>query len=396
MNEAADRLAQGQPVPAREAQRRAADLAERGAQNAEDLAAALRAEAARRRNHAGAERRADPLADAREAMSQAAGQLGQARGRARPDPAALDAARQAMRAAAEGLQAAAARAKARGQDPADGPGEPGTARRRSSGEPKSDRAGVADPASLTELQDLVRARTGRRWGELPGHLRSEILQMSQGRYRDDYARLIQLYFREIAAGAGRTHTHEPRATSNRHGPEDPSPPALSRKGRGGYRSLSPCGRGSGCGDRRLALIALALAPPPAAPGPPRPPAGVAGGRQGGQAGAGLPEVVAEAGRGVGVGGVRQGDVGHLAGGHGVPRRRARPGRAGAVPGDRRPGNPLRPGPPAGRRHARLRLQPRPDVLPRDQHADARRGRRHDLRPGPRREGPPGARPRRSS
>jgi hypothetical protein len=43
------------------------------------------------------------------------------------------------------------------------------------------------------------ARSGRRWGELPGHLRTEILQMSQGRYRDDYARLIQLYFREIAA-----------------------------------------------------------------------------------------------------------------------------------------------------------------------------------------------------
>ena len=27
--------------------------------------------------------------------------------------------------------------------------------------------------------------------------------MSQGRYRDDYARLIQLYFREIAAGEPR-------------------------------------------------------------------------------------------------------------------------------------------------------------------------------------------------
>jgi hypothetical protein len=25
--------------------------------------------------------------------------------------------------------------------------------------------------------------------------------MSQGRYRDDYARLIQLYYREIASGA---------------------------------------------------------------------------------------------------------------------------------------------------------------------------------------------------
>ena len=61
-------------------------------------------------------------------------------------------------------------------------------------------AGKADP-HLAELQAALRAKTGRAWGELPGHLRTEILQMSQGRYRDDYARLIQLYFREIAAGA---------------------------------------------------------------------------------------------------------------------------------------------------------------------------------------------------
>ena len=32
--------------------------------------------------------------------------------------------------------------------------------------------------------------------------------MSQGRYRDDYARLIQLYFQEIAAGA--TGSEPPR------------------------------------------------------------------------------------------------------------------------------------------------------------------------------------------
>ena len=54
-----------------------------------------------------------------------------------------------------------------------------------------------------ELKAMVARTSGRAWGELPGHLRTEILQMSQGRYRDDYARLIQLYFREIAAGAGR-------------------------------------------------------------------------------------------------------------------------------------------------------------------------------------------------
>jgi hypothetical protein len=63
-------------------------------------------------------------------------------------------------------------------------------------------AGPGTP-DLSELKALVATRTGRAWGELPGHLRTEILQMSQGRYRDDYARLIQLYFREIAAGAER-------------------------------------------------------------------------------------------------------------------------------------------------------------------------------------------------
>jgi hypothetical protein len=65
--------------------------------------------------------------------------------------------------------------------------------------PRPNEAAPAE-SDLSELQALIRAKTGRSWGELPGHLRTELLQMSQGRYRDDYARLIQLYFREIAAG----------------------------------------------------------------------------------------------------------------------------------------------------------------------------------------------------
>jgi hypothetical protein len=36
--------------------------------------------------------------------------------------------------------------------------------------------------------------------------------MSQGRYRDDYARLIQLYYREIAAGAPRAGGDQPGGT----------------------------------------------------------------------------------------------------------------------------------------------------------------------------------------
>ena len=75
-------------------------------------------------------------------------------------------------------------------------------------DPKSGPGGKAE-ADLTELKTLIREKTGRAWGELPGHLRNEILKMQAGRYRDDYARIIQLYFREIAAGSGSSEPAKP-------------------------------------------------------------------------------------------------------------------------------------------------------------------------------------------
>jgi hypothetical protein len=38
----------------------------------------------------------------------------------------------------------------------------------------------------------------KTWGELPGELRTKLLQDMQVRYGDDYARIIQLYFEQIA------------------------------------------------------------------------------------------------------------------------------------------------------------------------------------------------------
>ena len=187
------------------------------------MAAALRADseaAAKAQAHGEpqneAKHRDDPraLAAARAAMGDAARSLGQARqpmGQPAPGDPLADA-RRAMRAAADRLQDAARAARAR--NPSD-QGEPGLARAPSNTpaptnqEPKGTRAGVADPETLRQIQDLVRRKTGRKWGELPGHLRTEILQMSQGRYRDDYARLIQLYYREIAAGASATIDEHP-------------------------------------------------------------------------------------------------------------------------------------------------------------------------------------------
>ncbi|MFM7151696.1 MAG: hypothetical protein ACKO23_17860, partial [Gemmataceae bacterium] len=39
---------------------------------------------------------------------------------------------------------------------------------------------------------------GKRWGELPGELRTKIVQQMKARYGEDYARMIKLYFEQIA------------------------------------------------------------------------------------------------------------------------------------------------------------------------------------------------------
>ncbi len=225
MDQSVAQLAAGQARSAQEAERHAAELIERGAQHAEDLAAALRSERLEAQTTAEPPAQVEagaplenPIAVAREAMGRAARELGQAR-----DPAesshAVPQARQAMDEAARELSAAAravsqtlgAAAEARFADAddasadteADGDELASSTRTRPDGlsrDPQSRPGGKARP-DLTEIKELMRKKTGRAWGELPGHLRTEILQTAQGRYRDDYARLIQLYFREITAGA---------------------------------------------------------------------------------------------------------------------------------------------------------------------------------------------------
>ncbi len=243
MAEAAEQLAQPRPSLARETQHRAAELLERAAQQAAELASGLRADFA---NAGGDPERDDPpgpvdaedlanadadfpdndhpaeappptpadLGSARQAMEDATRQLEQARDPDLGGSQAVQEASDSLRQAAEGLRAAAQPPEPadpsaqlpipsladQNQDPG---GSPTTSPGESAGngdEPKDGLAGTVAP-DLSDLQAALRAQTGRSWGELPGHLRSEILQMSQGRYRDDYARLIRLYFREIA-GAG--------------------------------------------------------------------------------------------------------------------------------------------------------------------------------------------------
>jgi hypothetical protein len=55
--------------------------------------------------------------------------------------------------------------------------------------------GLPDPSILgPDAQKYA----GKTWGELPGELRTKIVQDMKAKYGDDYARMIKLYFEQIA------------------------------------------------------------------------------------------------------------------------------------------------------------------------------------------------------
>jgi hypothetical protein len=196
MDHAIERLTSGHSNEALSAQRQAADAAEQAARYVEDLATALRAS----RPAGNADLNNSNLAEAQAAMRAASESLSTARAQAE-SPA--DRAK-AARAAAAAMQSAARELRALDRSSRGRSGPPGP----SGSVPKS-QSTIADHGApdLAGLKPAARAQSARAWGELPGHLRTEILESSQGQYREDYARLIELYFREIATEASRQGAH---------------------------------------------------------------------------------------------------------------------------------------------------------------------------------------------
>lgn len=58
--------------------------------------------------------------------------------------------------------------------------------------------GAQVEADLSRLESELKKLSGRDWGQLPGHLRTEIIQAARRRPNSDYSKLIKLYFEEIA------------------------------------------------------------------------------------------------------------------------------------------------------------------------------------------------------
>jgi hypothetical protein len=123
------------------------------------------------------------LQQAQNAMQQAQGKMqqGQPQG-----------AQQAMSQAAQSLAQAAQQAAQQGGGQKGDPGEPGNSRFSDKGVQPG---GTPDASLFTpELKQYA----GKTWGELPGELRTKIVQQAKVKYGDDYARMIKLYFEQAA------------------------------------------------------------------------------------------------------------------------------------------------------------------------------------------------------
>jgi hypothetical protein len=185
MQQARSQAQQGQAVPERQSQERAAQALEQAAREAGQAAsqaeqASARAGAPKPGAEAGSPKTGQAVTQAQQQMSQAQGQLGRGQN---------SQARTAMRQAAQSL-AQAAEQMASSKQPAGKPGQPGQP------------VGLGRLAGgLPDLGALGLDKTphaGKSWGELPGELRTKIIQDMKGRYGDDYARMIKLYFEQIA------------------------------------------------------------------------------------------------------------------------------------------------------------------------------------------------------
>ncbi len=180
MRQAQQQSRQGSQAQARQAQQQAAQALDRAAQRADQAGA----------RQAASRQETPPQSSpqAGQALQQAQGQMAQAQGQmAQGQPQGAQA---AMQQAAQSLQQAAQQMAPGGQQQ---PGQP-----TPMGPPGEHGIAPGGPIDETILGPELKQYAGKSWGELPGELRTKIVQDMRAKYGEDYARLIKLYFEQMA------------------------------------------------------------------------------------------------------------------------------------------------------------------------------------------------------
>jgi hypothetical protein len=174
MQQAQSQGKQGNQGQAQQSQQQAAQALDQAAQQASQ--AAHQMEMARTGPQP-SQQTGKALQQAQGQMSQAQGQL--AKGKARG-------AQSSMQRAAQALQQVA-------QQMGQNRGQP-----KKGGEPNQIGAAPGGKPEETPIDANLKKYAGKRWGELPGALQTKILQDMKAKYGDDGARLIKLYFEQMA------------------------------------------------------------------------------------------------------------------------------------------------------------------------------------------------------
>lgn len=130
-----------------------------------------------------------------QALQQAQGQMSQVQSQLGQNQSSS--AQSAMKDAAEKL-GQAAKSLAQSSSSQQQPGKPGQPNPNTVG--KNGTSGGGEPDLSAFGLDKTKF-AGKTWGELPGELRTKLVQDMKAKYGDDYARMIKLYFEQIAAGS---------------------------------------------------------------------------------------------------------------------------------------------------------------------------------------------------
>jgi hypothetical protein len=183
MQQARDQQNQGNQGAARQSQQQAAQALDRSSQQA--MRASQQQTASRQQANPTPGTPQPSGQPTGQAVQQAKEQMGQAQNKL--NQGQPQGAQSAMQQAAQSLQQAAQQlARQQGQPPTQmgRPGEFGIAE-----------GGRPDPSLFGPDMEKY---AGKTWGELPGELRTKIVQDMKAKYGDDYARMIKLYFEQIA------------------------------------------------------------------------------------------------------------------------------------------------------------------------------------------------------
>lgn len=184
MHNAQEQSRQGQQSPAQQSQQQAAQSLDQAAKQAEQAGQQMAGQQAQQASKSPSSQ-ANPQAG--KSLDQAQGQMNQAQSKL--NQGQTQSAQAAMKQAAEALQKAAEQMAQAQQKP----GQPTFPK-----EPSQLGASGQGKIDLSLLGKDAKKYAGKSWGELPGELQTKIIQDMKAKYGDDYARVIKLYFEQIA------------------------------------------------------------------------------------------------------------------------------------------------------------------------------------------------------